>query len=153
MKLRQGCFHFILPPSSLLSIVRARLRAQALDARAARLLFERALACGARAARRDSFGGTAAAPRELRAELRQTGHLVAVLAALLAARDDDARGQVTEADSRLHLVDVLPAGAARTEGLDLTLAQQLFVRLPQPSQCFRRRAHPLTSRRPDLHFL
>jgi hypothetical protein len=62
-----------------------------------------------------------------------------VLAALLAAVDDDAGGGVPEADPGLDLVDVLAAGAARAEGLDLALAQQLIVGFGKVYHRLRRR--------------
>ncbi len=45
--------------------------------------------------------------------------LVLVLRALDLARDDDAGRQVAQAHRRVGLVDVLTAGAARAEGVDL----------------------------------
>ena len=46
------------------------------------------------------------------------GVAVAVLRALVLARDDDAGRQVRDADRRIGDVDVLAAGAARAEGVD-----------------------------------
>ena len=46
-----------------------------------------------------------------------------MLAPQLARGNDDARRQMSEPDRRLCLVDVLAAGAAGTEGLNLTFPQ------------------------------
>src|SRR5256714_13420160 len=111
----------------LKSLVCARLRAQTLDARAPRLLFERALLRAARAACGDAFGRASVQTRDLLAQLPQTDHLVPVLAALLAACDDDSGRQVPEPHSRLYLVDVLAARPSRAERVELALAQQFLV--------------------------
>jgi hypothetical protein len=66
--------------------------------------------------------------RDTLAELLQADRFIPVLAALLAGSYDDTRRQVAEADGTLRLVDVLASRAARTEGLDLALPQQVFVR-------------------------
>src|ERR1044072_6143458 len=113
------------------SVVGARLRAELLYARAARLLFERALARGARPPRRDALRRAVVQARGLLAQLAQAVLLVAVLAPLLAARDDDSARHVSEAHARFDLVDVLPARPARAERLRLALAQEFFVRLGQ----------------------
>src|SRR4051794_26586903 len=46
---------------------------------------------------------------------------IAVLRSLVLARDDEAGRQVREADCRVGGVDGLPAGAARSEGVDAEL--------------------------------
>jgi hypothetical protein len=50
-----------------------------------------------------------------------------MLAARLAGDDDDSGRQVREPDGALRLVDVLAAGAARPEGVNLAFAQQVRV--------------------------
>ena len=54
------------------------------------------------------------------AELSQTRCLITMLAAVLAAGDDHTRWPVREPDGALRLIDVLAAGAARAESVNLT---------------------------------
>src|SRR5207237_132022 len=108
-----------------------------LDARAPSLLVERALLRRARSSRGDAPGRASVQTRDLLAQPPQTDQLVPVLAALLAACDDDSGRQVTKPHSRLHLVDVLAARPARAECVELALAQQLLVRVRYHYQVFR----------------
>ena len=64
---------------------------------------------------------------DLCAQLPQTRRLVLVLAARLARGDNLTGRQVCEPDSALGLVDVLAAGATRTEGVNLAFTQKVFV--------------------------
>ena len=61
------------------------------------------------------------------AELLQAESFILVLAALCARGDDNTRRQVFEPDGAFCFVDMLAAGAARPEGVNLAFAQQLFV--------------------------
>ena len=54
-----------------------------------------------------------------------------MLAPLLLGSDDDAGRQMRETDGAFCLVYVLAAGAARTKGINLAFAQQVFVRFGQ----------------------
>jgi len=54
------------------------------------------------------------------AQFSQARRFVPMLAAILAAGDDHARWPVREPDGALRLIDVLAAGAARAESVNLT---------------------------------
>ena len=92
------------------------------------LYFQRAVLRATWDARGHSLGPPVVQLRDLLAQLFQADGFVAVLASLLLRADDDASAQVPETHSALSFVDVLSAGPAGTEGLDLTLAQQVGVR-------------------------
>src|SRR5918993_632880 len=92
-------------------LIRSRLCPRTLQTRATRFLFQRAFLCGSRRARWH-------APRRT---------MIQTLAALLATGDHYARRQVREPDGALRLVNVLAARPARAEGINLALAQQVFI--------------------------